>query len=411
MKLEYFIAKRLVKPEASQNKFSKTIVNIAVTAVALGILMMVVSIATGMGLQNKIRDKVSSFNGHILISSFTGNESNVSVNPISLHQTFYPSFKNISGIKHIQGVASKAGIIRTSKAFEGVVFKGVGKDYDFTQLKDYLQQGRMPILNQELNNEVLISEYLVKRLQLKLGDSFDTFFMKEGQNKLPNFRRFKIVGIYNSGIQEFDASYLIIDLRHIQRMNKWTPDQVGNFEVYVSKFSEIEEKTNEVEQEIGSFLHAQSIETKYYYIFDWLKLFDSNIVLIITVMLLVAVINMIVALLVLVLERIPMIGILKSLGMTNTNVRKIFLYNALYIVVKGLLIGNIIAISLLLIQKYGQIVKLNSENYYVTIAPVYINPLQIIALNLFVVVVIAIFLVIPTYIITYITPSKSIRFK
>lgn len=411
MKLEYFIAKRLVKPEASQNKFSKTIVNIAVTAVALGILMMVVSIATGMGLQNKIRDKVSSFNGHILISSFTGNESNVSVNPISLHQTFYPSFKNISGIKHIQGVASKAGIIRTSKAFEGVVFKGVGKDYDFTQLKDYLQQGRMPILNQELNNEVLISEYLVKRLQLKLGDSFDTFFMKEGQNKLPNFRRFKIVGIYNSGIQEFDASYLIIDLRHIQRMNKWTRDQVGNFEVYVSKFSEIEEKTNEVEQEIGSFLHAQSIETKYYYIFDWLKLFDSNIVLIITVMLLVAVINMIVALLVLVLERIPMIGILKSLGMTNTNVRKIFLYNALYIVVKGLLIGNIIAISLLLIQKYGQIVKLNSENYYVTIAPVYINPLQIIALNLFVVVVIAIFLIIPTYIITYITPSKSIRFK
>ncbi|POS00816.1 lipoprotein-releasing system permease protein [Flavobacterium croceum DSM 17960] len=411
MKLEYFIAKRLVKPEASQNKFSKTIVNIAVTAVALGILMMVVSIATGMGLQNKIRDKVSSFNGHILISSFTGNESNVSVNPISLHQTFYPSFKNISGIKHIQGVASKAGIIRTSKAFEGVVFKGVGKDYDFTQLKDYLQQGRMPILNQELNNEVLISEYLVKRLQLKLGDSFDTFFMKEGQNKLPNFRRFKIVGIYNSGIQEFDASYLIIDLRHIQRMNKWTPNQVGNFEVYVSKFSEIEKKTNEVEQEIGSFLHAQSIETKYYYIFDWLKLFDSNIVLIIIVMLLVAVINMIVALLVLVLERIPMIGILKSLGMTNTNVRKIFLYNALYIVVKGLLIGNIIAISLLLIQKYGQIVKLNSENYYVTIAPVYINPLQIIALNLFVVVVIAIFLVIPTYIITYITPSKSIRFK
>lgn len=411
MKLEYFIAKRLVKPEASQNKFSKTIVNIAVTAVALGILMMVVSIATGMGLQNKIRDKVSSFNGHILISSFTGNESNVSVNPISLHQTFYPRFKNISGIKHIQGVASKAGIIRTSKAFEGVVFKGVGKDYDFTQLKDYLQQGRMPILNQELNNEVLISEYLVKRLQLKLGDSFDTFFMKEGQNKLPNFRRFKIVGIYNSGIQEFDASYLIVDLRHIQRMNKWTPDQVGNFEVYVSKFSEIEEKTNEVEQEIGSFLHAQSIETKYYYIFDWLKLFDSNIVLIITVMLLVAVINMIVALLVLVLERIPMIGILKSLGMTNTNVRKIFLYNALYIVVKGLFIGNFIAISLLLIQKYGQIVKLNSENYYVTIAPVYINPLQIITLNLFVVVVIAIFLVIPTYIITYITPSKSIRFK
>jgi lipoprotein-releasing system permease protein len=410
LNLEHFIAKRLITAKDHKSSISAPIIKIAIIAIALGVIMMIISIATGIGLQQKIRQKVSAFNGHIIISNFNGNESDVSTEPVSTNQKFYPTFKNINGISHIQAVASKAGMIRTESAFEGIVFKGVGKDYNWDNLKEYLVQGKIPNLKSELNNEILISEYLANRLNLKLGDSFNTFFMKEGENKLPNSRRFKIVGIYNSGLQEFDSAYIIGDIRHIQKMNKWQPDQVGSFEVFVDDFTKIEEKGEEVYDETSSMLNSQTIVKKFSYIFDWLKLFDTNIIIILIIMIVVSTINMVVALLVLILERTQMIGILKSMGANNWSIRKIFLYNAFYLIVRGLFWGNLIGIGMLLIQKYFGVIKLNPESYYVNVAPVDINLGYILLLNIGTVAICLLVLLIPSYIITKISPAKTIRF-
>lgn len=409
MNLEYFIAKRLIAAKSYKSSISSPIIKIAITAIAIGIIMMIMAVATGVGLQDKIREKVSAFNGHIIISNFDDNQSQVTTEPISINQSFYPKFKNVEGIHHIQAVATKAAIIRTEKAFEGVIYKGVGNDYDFTYLQEYLVEGKIPNLKSELNTQVLISEYLAKRLQLKVGDKFLTFFMKDN-GKLPNKRNFLITGIFNSGFQEFDATYVLGDIRHIQLINKWEPTQIGAFEVFVDDFSKIKEKGEEVYKEIPSTYNSITIEEKYYSIFEWLKLFDFNILVILIVMIVVATINMVVALLVLILERTQMIGILKAMGANNWNVRKIFLYNAFYLIARGLFWGNLIAISLLVIQKFFGVIQLNPENYYVNEAPVSINLLHIALLNVGTVIVCLLVLLIPSYIITKISPVKAIRF-
>ena len=410
MKLEYFIAKRLITAKDHKSSISAPIIKIAITAIALGMIMMIVSIATGIGLQQKIRQKVAAFNGHIIISGYNDNNSDVSTTPISIHQSFYPNFKNVDGITHIQAVASKAGIIRTESAFEGIIFKGVGKDYQTNNLKEYLIKGRLPNFKSNLNEEVLISQYLCNRLGLKLGDKFVTYFMKENSEGY-NLRNFKIVGIYNSGFQEFDDSYVIGDIRHVQRINKWNPDQIGSFEVFVDDFTQIESKGQQVYQETASTLDSQTIVEKFSYIFEWLKLFDFNILVILIVMIAVSTINMVVALLVLILERTQMIGILKSLGANNWSIRKVFLYNAFYLIVRGLFWGNLIGIGLLLLQKQFGIIKLNPESYYVNVAPVDINLFYILLLNIGTIIICLLVLLIPSYIITKITPSKSIRFE
>ena len=372
--------------------------------------MMIVSVATGIGLQKKIRDKVAAFNGHISISNYDNNQSEVTLVPVSKNQNFYPKFNSVPEVTHIQAIASKAGIIRTETAFEGIILKGVGVDYQWDAIKEYLVSGNLPDFSSKLNQEVLISQFLANRLHLKVGDSFNTFFIKENQNKLPNLRRFKITGIFNSGFQEFDATYIISDIRHIQRMNNWSSDQVGAFELYVNDFDKIQTIGERVYEQTSSTLDTKNITEKYSYIFEWLKLFDFNIIIILAVMILVATINMVVALLVLILERVQMIGILKSLGASNWSVRKIFLYNAFYLIVRGLFWGNFIGISLVLIQRYFGLIKLNPENYYVNQAPVDINWVHILLLNLLTITVCFFVLFIPSYIITKISPVKAIRF-
>jgi len=410
LNLEYFIAKRLITAKDYKSSISAPIIKIAISAIAIGMIMMIVSVATGIGLQQKIREKVSAFNGHIIISNYDNNQSEVTLVPISKKQDFYPKFTSVPGISHIQAIATKAGIIRTEKAFEGIILKGVGKDYQWNNIKEYLISGKLPDFSKDLNQEVLISQFLATRLNLKVGDSFNTFFIKEGQNKLPNIRRFKITGIFNSGFQEFDATYVIGDIRHLQRINKWSPDEVGAFEVFVNDFNNIKTTGEQVYEETSSTLDTKTIIDKYSYIFEWLQLFDLNIIIILVVMILVATINMVVALLVLILERTQMIGILKALGADNWSVRKIFLYNAFYLIVRGLFWGNLIGISLLLIQQYFGIIKLNPENYYVNQAPVYLNLGYVLLLNLLTVTVCFLVLLIPSYIITKISPVKAIRF-
>jgi len=410
LNLEYFIAKRLITAKDYKSSISAPIIKITISAIAIGIIMMIVSVATGIGLQQKIREKVSAFNGQIIISNYDNNNSEITLIPISKKQDFYPNFKSVPEVGHIQAIANKAGIIRTENAFEGIVFKGVGADYNWNNIKEYLVEGKLPDFSKTLNEEVIISRFLADRLNLKLGDSFNTFFIKEEQGKLPNSRRFKIAGIFSSGFQDFDATYIIGDIRHIQRINKWNPDQVGAFEVFVKDFSTIKQTGNQIYEKISSNLDTKTITEKYSYIFDWLQLFDFNIIVILGIMILVATINMVVALLVLILERTQMIGILKAVGANNWVVRKVFLYNAFYLIIRGLFWGNLIGISLLLIQQQFGIVHLNPENYYVNQAPVYLNWGYIALLNLLTITVCFLVLLIPSYIITKISPVKAIRF-
>jgi lipoprotein-releasing system permease protein len=410
LNLEYFIAKRLITAKDYKSSISAPIINIAISAITIGMVMMIVSVATGIGLQQKIRDKVSAFNGHIIISNYDNNQSEVTLSPISKNQNFYPKFTSVPEVQHIQAVASKAGIVRTETAFEGVILKGVGSDYQWNNIQEYIVSGKLPSFSKELNNEVIISQFLANRLNLKVGDSFNTFFIRENQNQLPNVRRFIIAGVFNTGFQEFDTTYIIGDIRHIQRINKWNPLQVGAFEVFTNDFTNIESTGEQVYNDIPSTLDSKTIIDKYSFIFEWLKLFDLNIIVILLVMILVATINMVVALLVLILERTQMIGILKALGSNNWSIRKIFLYNAFYLIIRGLFWGNLIGVSMLLIQQYFGVIQLNPENYYVTQAPVDINLGYILLLNMLTVTVCTLVLLIPSYLITKIYPVKAIRF-
>jgi lipoprotein-releasing system permease protein len=408
---EFFIARRIIASKDYKSSISAPIIKIAITAIAIGIIMMLVSIATGVGLQEKIREKVSAFNGDIIITNFDTNFSNDSQNPISKNQTFYPKFKNVDGIKHVQVTASKGGVIRTENDFEGVVVKGVGNDYDWTAFEDFLVEGKLPDFKGDLNEDILISEYLVNRLHLKLGDKVTTFFLNDEVSKTPRSRGFNIVGIYNSGFQQFDEQFVITDVRHIQRLNKWEENQIGAFEVFVNDFDEIIPIGNAVYSETGSTLDTQTIRDKYASIFEWLDLFDFNILMIIGIMILVAGINMITALLVLILERTQMIGILKALGSSDWSVRKVFLYNAMYLIGVGLFWGNLIGIALLLIQKYGKVFTLNPETYYVNEAPIYLSLDYILILNGGTFLLCLLMLLIPSYIISKISPVKAIRFE
>lgn len=411
MNYEYFIAKRIIGSKAYKSSISAPIIKIGIAAIAIGIVVMMIAIATGIGLQQKIRDKVVAFNGHVTISNFDSNNSQESVFPISSNQEFYPEFKSVDGVKHIQAVATKFGVIRTETDFEGVILKGVGADYDWSYFKDFLIEGRLPDFTQRRNEDILISQYLANRLNFKLGDKFQTYFVKEDQNKSPNIIGYTIVGIYNSGFQDFDATYMIGDIRHLQRINNWENDQIGNFEVFLDDFDELKQKGVEIYQNTPSTLNTQTITDKYYSIFEWIRIFDTNIYAIIGVMILVAGINMITALLVLILERTRMIGILKSLGSRNWSIRKMFLYNASYLIFIGLFWGNLIGLGLLFAQKFFKLFPLDPSVYYVTEAPVYINFSYIIVLNIGTLVLCLMMLLLPSYMITKISPVKAIRFE
>ncbi len=413
MNLAFFIARRLIKGGDHKISISAPIIKIAVVAVALGVIMMLVAIATGVGLKEKIREKVSVFNGHIQIYNFDNNQSDVSVVPVSLNQDFYPTFKTVEGIAHIQAVATKAGIIRTAATFEGIIAKGVGPDYQWSQFSEYLVEGRIPDFRGELNEEVLLSSYMAQRLELGVGDSFFTFFLRdEDPGKMPNQRKFTVVGIYDSGFEEFDSTYIFTDIRHIQRMNRWAADEVGNFEIFLENFDEIEVKSAEIYGNTLSTLDTQTIMAKYYKIFEWIGLFDFNIAIIIGIMIIVGGINMITALLVLILERTQMIGILKALGSHNWRIRKIFLYNAAYLIGIGLFWGNLLGLGLIWIQDAYRIFKFpNPKEYYIDYIPVSIDVPTVVLLNIGVLFLCVLMLLLPSVIVTKITPVRAIKFE
>ena len=412
MNLELFIAKRLITGKEHKISISAPIIKIAIAAISIGVVMMLIAIASTTGLQVKIREKVSAFNGHVQIYNYDNNSSDVSVVPVSLEQDFYPEFKNVDGISHVQAVATKGGIIRTAETFEGMLAKGVGKDYNWATFKEYLVEGKLPDYSAELNTEVLISRIKANLLNLKVGDSFFAIFLKNNDPSKHNNRKFKVVGIYDSGIEELDRDNVFVDIRHIQRMNKWSENEVGNFEVFLKDFSQIEEKSNEIYGTVISTLDTQNIKRKYYKIFEWIGLFDFNTALIVGIMILVGGINMITALLVLILERTRMIGVLKALGAANWTVRKVFLYNAAYLIALGLFWGNLLGLGLIFLQQKFQFLKFpNPEEYYIEYIPMQISFTTVIVLNLGVMLLCLLMLLIPSYAVSKISPVKAIKFE
>ncbi|WP_298761934.1 FtsX-like permease family protein [uncultured Psychroserpens sp.] len=412
MNYEFFIAKRIIGSKAYKSSVSAPIIKIGIAAITIGMIVMLIAIATGLGLQKKVREKVVAFNGHLTINEFNSNESNESFVPISIEQDFYPKFNSVEGVRHIQAVATKFGVIRTETDFEGIVLKGVGSDYDWTYVQEFLVEGRLPTYEGKLSNDVVISSYLANRLGFQLGDRFQTVFGKESIDEIPFQRTFKIVGIFNSGFQEIDKTFVIGDLSHIQRMNKWAATQIGNFEVYLEDFSQLTQMEKKIRDNTPSLLNTQTIEEKFDTTFEWIKIFDKNTYGIIVIMIIVAGINMITALLVLILERTQMIGVLKALGSSNLSIRKMFLYNAAYLVCLGLFWGNLIGLALLFAQQQFGLLKFpDPEQYYVSIIPVHIGLDYIILLNLGTFIACFLMLLIPSIIITKISPVKAIRFE
>jgi len=412
LNFEYFIAKRIIDSKAYKSSISAPIIKIGIAAIAIGIIVMLIAIATGIGLQHKIRDKVVAFNGHVTITNYDTNNSQESEKPITTDQVFYPEFKTVEGVRHIQGVATKGSVIRLEDEVEYVVIKGVGADYDWQFFKEFLVEGRLPDYTKERNQDLLISKYFANRLNIKLRDKIQANFIKENLNKPPRVLAYTIVGIYDSGFKEYDELYAIGDIRHIQRLNKWEANQVGNFEVFIDDYDTLEETGQAIRREIPSVLDSKTITQRFPSIFEWIGIFTNNIFGIIGIMILVAGINMITALLVLILERTQMIGIIKSLGGSNLSIRKIFIYNATYLIVLGLFWGNIIGLGLLFAQKYFQFIKFpNPEQYYMSYIPVHINLNYILALNIGTFILCLVMLLVPSYIITKISPVKAMRFE
>ena len=391
---------------------SARIINIATTAVALGIAAILIAISTSQGLQKEIQKKTSVFNGHILVTLFENNESQVSLLPVIDSDSIRNQIKEEINIEKIHSVALKAGMLKTDSDFEGIILKGVSENFDWTSLSSFKTQGSFPSFVPHLiSNEILISEVLASRLNLILGDKVEAFFQNSNGQGMPKRRRFTIVGIYFSGFPDIDENLVYGDLKQVQRMNKWDSNQIGGYELFVSNFKYLQQTANNIYYKLPSDLNSIPITERFYGIFQWISLFDFNVLIILIIMLLVGVINMATALLVLILERSRMIGLLKALGANNFLIQKIFLYNGTLIMAKGLFWGNLIGLGFYFSQYYFGWITLDPETYFVSIAPVSISFTEVLSLNIFFLVTSVFLLWIPSKIILNIVPSKVLRFR
>ena len=413
MNLPYFIAHRLIKGRRQETSFSRPINVIAVTGIALGLAVMIVAVAVLTGFKQQIRNKIVGFGSNIQILNFDSNLSLETV-PISDTQPFIPRIRAMDGIRHVQVFATKAGIIKMSEAIQGVVLKGIGSDFDWKFFESNIVDGSVfMVTDTGRTNQVIISKKISDMLRLKTGDSFAMYFVQDP----PRSRKFTISGIYETSLEEFDKLYVFCDIGHIKRLNGWTDDQVSGFEIFIDDFDRLDEMTMAVRDEVGYRLledetkfKITNIRLRYPQIFDWLNFQDMNVFIIITLMLLVAGFNMISGLLILILERTNMIGILKALGSSNGTIRKIFLYQASYLIVKGLFWGNIIGTGLALLQLKTGLISLDPASYYIKRVPVNLELSHIILLNLGTMAVIILMLLVPSQLISRITPVKAIRY-
>ncbi len=416
MNTERFIAKRIISGNDTSNQLSRPIVRISVLGIALGLAVMILTIAIVTGFQNEIRNKLIGIGSHIRINNYDNNVSD-EPQPISKKQPFINELKNNKEINHIQIFATKSGIIKTKTDNEGVLLKGIGTDYDWKFINENLKSGTaFSISDTGISRNIIISKYLAGKLGMKLNDKMIIYFLtKKADSTTVNYEQrikvFYISGIYETGFEDIDKHLVLVDIKQIQKLNYWTDEQIGGFEIAINDFKKIDEIGTEVNELIGQGLIAQTVKETNPTVFSWLDLQDVNAIIVITLMILVAGINMISALLILILERTNMIGILKALGARNGNIQKIFLYNAGYLIGKGLLWGNVIGIAIALIQQHFGLFKLDQSTYYVTVIPININLFHILLLNIGTLLCCILMLIVPSFIVSKITPVKAIRYS
>lgn len=409
MNFELFTAAKLIRGKSSDKKGRngiRPIINIALAGIAISVAVMIISVSIVTGFQKEIREKIIGFGGHIQISNFQSTDG-FEVIPISTDQTFYPELDTLEKVANIQVYANKAGILKTQEEILGVVLKGIANDFDWTFFKEYMVEGDILNFNDSAkSNQVIISQKIASKMNLKVGDNFLVFFIR---NNKPRPRKFTIQGVYSTSLEGFDDLFILGDIRHIQRLNGWSENQVGGFEVNLKRYEDLDEVDDFIFNNIPFEYKTTTIINKNQNLFGWLDLQDINVTIIIGLMIFVSGINMASALLIMILDRTRMIGIFKTMGATNSSVRKIFIYIAAYLLTVGLFWGNLIGLGLALAQKYFKIFTLSPETYYLTHIPINIEISSIISLNIFTLVLCLIMLIAPTYIVTRINTVDAIK--
>lgn len=404
LNFEHFLSVRLFR---GKKTFSRLIVRIAIAGIALGLTVMIVAVAVVAGFQQEVEEKISGFGGHIRIHALQTDNvlETVAILPDS---AWYNAVKRLPGIQSIAPYGVKTGIVRSGTELEGIALKGVDSSYDWSFLRGRLRSGSIPNYADTANTlKVLVSSYTANLLGLKQGEKFLMYFLEEPLRK----RKFQIAGIYNSGVQEMDKLYIIGDLRQVSRLNNWNARQVGGFELQCTSFSQMDTLTQTIYSILPEELTAVSARELYPQLFEWLELLNVNGEVIIVLMLLVAGINMISALLILILERTHTIGLLKALGSSSISIRKVFLYNAVYLICRGLLLGNLVGVGFCWIQMQYHVISLDEASYYMAYAPVLLKPWNVLWLNIGTLCSCLLLLVIPSMLVYRIHPVKAIRFQ
>jgi len=412
MNLEYFIASRLISQNKIKGKKVEPAIRIAIIGIAVGLAVMLIAWAIVMGFRREVRNKIIGVNSHIQITSYYSNFT-YEMNPVHVSDTLVNELRAVPGVAHVQRLFTKPGMIKTSTDFQTVVLKGADADYDGTFLKNCLIAGKMPDYTQPSNN-VLISEYLSKLLNLHVGDGFLSYFIKE---KSINARKFHICGVFNTHFSEFDKYFLLADARQIRKLNGWDEHQAAGLEIFVRSMSDFSRAESGV-YSVVSKVAADSRESFYIRnlyemnpdLFGWLDLLDTNVWLILFLMIFVSGFNIISGLLILILERTNLIGVMKALGARNFSVRKVFIYMSVFLIGKGMLWGNLIGLSFCVLQKYLHLVPLNPSTYYVDSVPIELNWLYILLVNLGTLLISLLVVLLPTHMISRISPVKAIKF-
>jgi lipoprotein-releasing system permease protein len=416
MNTELFIARKLFFDKTNKQLLSQKIIRISLYGIALSFAIMLISVSVVIGFKNEIRNKIIGFGSHIQIVNFDTNNS-YELSPISQNQSFLPKLKEINGVENIQVYGTKPGMIKTDEYIQGIVLKGVDENYNWDFFRNNLVEGRLPEINSITRvRDIILSEQVAKLLKLKLDDSAVFYFIHEDEIT-PRMLQLKVCGIYRTGLEEFDNIFVFGDIKQIRRLNDWDDDQVSGFEIEVSDFNHLEDIHQDVrntvieyKEENDTILRTNSITRLYPQIFDWLAILDMNVWVLLILLVLVAGFNMISGLLVLILERSTMIGVLKALGSPNWNIRKVFLYLSFFLTGRGMLWGNILGISIIVIQKTFNIITLDPKSYYVDFVPMNFSVSHILILNIASILVTTLMLLIPSYLVSKISPDKTIRF-
>ena len=414
MNTELFIANRLAVDTSGQKTIARPILRISVYGIALSLAVMIISVCTVTGFKGEIRRKLIGFGSHIQILNYDSNSS-FETKPISRHQPFASFIDSLPGIKHVQVFATKPGIMKSKNEIQGAVIKGIGSDFDWSFFRENLVEGESFQVNDtEVTDKVLISNYMSKLLGLKPGDRFAMYFIDER----PRGRVFNVSGIYQTSLVEFDKQFILADISHVQSLNGWEQDQITGFEILIDDYDDLDAMKEAVFSIAGltftpdgSKLKVVSIRDTYPQIFDWLSLIDKNVWVLLGLMLLVSVFNMVSGLLIMILDRTTMIGVLKSLGSGNPFIRNIFLYQAGYLMIKGLFWGNLLGVGLCLLQYHFKFITLNPESYFLAFVPVNFNGWTIVLLNAGVLVITLVILLLPSQVISRIDPAKTMAFN